>query len=59
MEGRGTRAALRVFTALVVAFLWIPIVLIVLYAHNGLTGLFGRGGPVRRLWTRRPTEETA
>jgi branched-chain amino acid transport system permease protein len=34
-------------------------VLIVLYAHNGLTGLFGRGGPLRRLWTRRPSEETA
>jgi len=34
-------------------------VLIVLYAHNGLTGLFGRGGPVRRLWSRTPAEETA
>jgi branched-chain amino acid transport system permease protein len=34
-------------------------VLMVLYAHTGLTGLLGRDGPVRRLWTRREAEETA
>jgi branched-chain amino acid transport system permease protein len=36
-------------------------VLMVLYAHTGLTGLFARGGPVRRLFAgRRPeAEETA
>lgn len=34
-------------------------VLIVLYAHNGLTGLFGQGGPMRRLWRHSPEEETA
>ncbi len=34
METRTTRIALGVFTGLVLAFLWIPIVLIVLYAFN-------------------------
>jgi branched-chain amino acid transport system permease protein len=34
-------------------------VLMVLYAHTGLTGLLGRDGPVRRLWTRARAEETA
>ena len=34
MEGRGTRAALRAFTFLVIAFLWTPIVMIALYAFN-------------------------
>jgi branched-chain amino acid transport system permease protein len=34
-------------------------VLMVLYAHTGLTGLLGRDGPVRRLWARPRTEETA
>src|SRR6476659_3765817 len=34
MESRGLRAALRVWVALVLAFLFIPIVLIVLYAFN-------------------------
>jgi putative spermidine/putrescine transport system permease protein len=34
VEGRGTRIALGAFTALVIAFLWIPIVLIALYAFN-------------------------
>jgi branched-chain amino acid transport system permease protein len=34
-------------------------VLMVLYAHTGLTGLLGRDGPVRRLWARSGTEETA
>jgi putative spermidine/putrescine transport system permease protein len=34
VERRGTRIALGVFTALVLAFLWIPILLICLYAFN-------------------------
>jgi branched-chain amino acid transport system permease protein len=34
-------------------------VLMVLYAHTGLTGLIGRDGPIRRLWTRPQAEETA
>ncbi len=34
-------------------------VLMVLYAHTGLTGLLGRDGSVRRLWTRPQGEETA
>ena len=34
MERRGTRIGLGVFTALVVAFLWIPIVIICVYAFN-------------------------
>ena len=34
MEGRWTRAGLRAFTLLVIAFLWTPIVIIVLYAFN-------------------------
>jgi putative spermidine/putrescine transport system permease protein len=34
VERRGTRIALGAFTALVVAFLWTPIVIIVLYAFN-------------------------
>jgi putative spermidine/putrescine transport system permease protein len=34
METRSARVALRVFTALVLAFLWIPIVIICLYAFN-------------------------
>src|SRR5215469_9345850 len=34
MESRGLRAALRIWVGLVLAFLFIPIVLIVLYAFN-------------------------
>jgi len=34
VEGRWTRAGLRAFTLLVIAFLWTPIVIIVLYAFN-------------------------
>lgn len=34
-------------------------VLMVLYAHTGLTGLLGRNGSVRRRWTRPQGEETA
>jgi branched-chain amino acid transport system permease protein len=34
-------------------------VLMVLYAHNGLTGLLGRSGPLGRLWTRGEAEEAA
>ena len=34
METRGTRIALRVWSTLVVAFLWIPLALIILYAFN-------------------------
>jgi putative spermidine/putrescine transport system permease protein len=34
METRGTRIALAVWSALVVLFLWIPLVLIMLYAFN-------------------------
>jgi putative spermidine/putrescine transport system permease protein len=34
MEGRWTKAGLRAFTLLVIAFLWTPIVIIVLYAFN-------------------------
>ncbi len=34
MERRATRLTLGIFTGLVIAFLWIPIVLIVLYAFN-------------------------
>ena len=34
MEGRGTRMALRVWTALVVLFLWSPLVIIGIYAFN-------------------------
>ena len=34
MEGRGTRIALLVWSAVVLAFLWIPIVIIGLYAFN-------------------------
>ena len=34
MEGRGTRAALAVWAVLVVAFLWLPIVVICVYAFN-------------------------
>jgi putative spermidine/putrescine transport system permease protein len=34
MEGRGTRLALRVWTALVVLFLWSPLVIIGIYAFN-------------------------
>jgi putative spermidine/putrescine transport system permease protein len=34
MEGRWTRAGLRAFTVLVIAFLWTPIVIIALYAFN-------------------------
>ncbi|HUJ55144.1 MAG TPA: ABC transporter permease [Gaiellaceae bacterium] len=35
MEGRGARISLAVWSALVVAFLWTPLVLIALYAFNG------------------------
>ncbi len=34
MSGRGTRLSLAVWSALVVAFLWIPLVVIALYAFN-------------------------
>jgi branched-chain amino acid transport system permease protein len=34
-------------------------VLMVLYAHTGLTGLLGRDGPLRRLWARPQAEDTA
>jgi putative spermidine/putrescine transport system permease protein len=34
---RGTRISLAVWSALVIAFLWIPIVIIALYAFNGST----------------------
>jgi putative spermidine/putrescine transport system permease protein len=37
MGGRGTRLSLALWSALVVAFLWIPLVLIALYAFNGST----------------------
>jgi branched-chain amino acid transport system permease protein len=40
-------------------FLGLLFVLMVLYAHTGLTGLLGRDGSVRRLWTRPQGEETA
>ena len=35
MRSRGARIGLGVWTALVIAFLWIPIVIILLYAFNG------------------------
>ena len=35
MESRATRIGLGVWTALVVAFLWIPLVIIAVYAFNG------------------------
>jgi putative spermidine/putrescine transport system permease protein len=34
METRGTRIALRVWTVLVIAFLWLPLLLIMVYAFN-------------------------
>src|ERR1700686_4478453 len=34
MESKGLRAALRIWVAVVLAFLFVPIVLIVLYAFN-------------------------
>jgi putative spermidine/putrescine transport system permease protein len=34
MEGRATRVGLRIWTILVVTFLWIPLVLIAVYAFN-------------------------
>ena len=34
METRGTRIALRVWTVLVIAFLWLPLILIMVYAFN-------------------------
>lgn len=37
MNGRGTRISLAVWSALVIAFLWIPLVIIALYAFNGST----------------------
>ncbi len=37
MTTRGTRISLAVWSALVIAFLWIPIVIIALYAFNGST----------------------
>jgi putative spermidine/putrescine transport system permease protein len=37
MAGRSTRLSLAVWSALVVAFLWIPLVIIALYAFNGST----------------------
>ena len=35
MTGRGARISLAVWSALVIAFLWIPLVVIALYAFNG------------------------
>ena len=37
VTGRGTRISLAVWSVLVIAFLWIPIVIIALYAFNGST----------------------
>jgi putative spermidine/putrescine transport system permease protein len=37
VNGRGTRISLAVWSALVIAFLWIPLVIIALYAFNGST----------------------
>ena len=37
MTGRGTRISLAIWSVLVIAFLWIPIVIIALYAFNGST----------------------
>ncbi len=37
MTTRGTRISLVIWSALVIAFLWIPIVIIALYAFNGST----------------------
>ncbi|HEY2311395.1 MAG TPA: hypothetical protein VGH46_09820, partial [Gaiellaceae bacterium] len=37
MTTRGTRISLAVWSALVIAFLWIPLVIIALYAFNGST----------------------
>jgi putative spermidine/putrescine transport system permease protein len=44
---RGTRISLAVWSALVIAFLWIPIVIIALYAFNGSTL---QGWPIS-IWT--------
>jgi putative spermidine/putrescine transport system permease protein len=44
---RGTRISLAVWSALVIAFLWIPIVIIALYAFNGSTL---QGWPIQS-WT--------
>ncbi|HXG05282.1 MAG TPA: branched-chain amino acid ABC transporter permease [Candidatus Binatia bacterium] len=42
-------------------FIGLLFVLMILYAHQGLTGLLGRQGPLRRRWTARrlPAEEPA
>jgi len=37
VSGRGTRISLGVWSSLVIAFLWIPLVIIALYAFNGDT----------------------
>ena len=37
MNGRATRISLAIWSALVIAFLWIPLVIIGLYAFNGAT----------------------
>jgi putative spermidine/putrescine transport system permease protein len=37
MESRGSRLGLGVVTALVIAFLWLPLVVIMVYAFNGST----------------------
>jgi len=37
VTGRSTRLSLAIWSALVIAFLWIPLVIIVLYAFNGAT----------------------
>lgn len=37
MTSRGTRISLGIWSALVIAFLWIPLVIIALYAFNGST----------------------
>lgn len=47
MTTRGTRISLAVWSALVIAFLWIPIVIIALYAFNGSTL---QGWPIS-IWT--------
>jgi len=37
VNGRGTRISLAVWSVLVIAFLWIPLIVIALYAFNGAT----------------------
>ena len=37
MNSRSSRISLGIWSALVIAFLWIPLVIIALYAFNGST----------------------